>query len=63
MVVGDSLKNDIQPAQQLGCQTVWLNVNTDENFNHADRNKSNASTSVKTITDLSQLLGVLTNCC
>ena len=63
MVVGDSLKNDIQPAQQLGCQTVWLNVNMDENFNHVERNKSNASTSVKTINDLSQLLGVLTNCC
>lgn len=23
-VVGDSIKNDILPAQQLGCQTIWL---------------------------------------
>lgn len=24
VVVGDSLKNDIRPARQLGCQTIWL---------------------------------------
>ena len=24
VVVGDSVKNDIRPAQELGCQTVWL---------------------------------------
>lgn len=26
VVVGDSLKNDIRPAQALGCTTVWLKV-------------------------------------
>ena len=24
VVVGDSLKNDIRPARQTGCQTIWL---------------------------------------
>lgn len=24
VVVGDSLKNDIRPARQIGCQTIWL---------------------------------------
>ena len=24
LVVGDSLKKDIQPAEQLGCQVLWL---------------------------------------
>ena len=24
MVVGDSLRNDIEPARSLGCQTTWL---------------------------------------
>jgi putative hydrolase of the HAD superfamily len=24
VVVGDSLENDIRPARQLGCRTVWL---------------------------------------
>ena len=24
VVVGDSLKNDIRPARQIGCQAIWL---------------------------------------
>ena len=24
VVVGDSLRKDIAPAKQLGCQTVWI---------------------------------------
>lgn len=35
MVIGDSIKNDILPAQQLGCRTIWF---TNEN-NASDTGK------------------------
>jgi FMN phosphatase YigB (HAD superfamily) len=39
MVVGDSYKNDIAPAKELGCTTVWLDVknwSTPEDVSGAD---------------------------
>jgi putative hydrolase of the HAD superfamily len=32
LVVGDSMKNDIFPAQSLGCATVWLTRETTEGY-------------------------------
>lgn len=49
-VVGDSLKNDIQPATQLGCRAVWLKgEGWDDDF-------GDSPASCVVITDLCQLL-------
>ena len=51
-VVGDSLKNDILPATELGCPTVWLKG---EPWNYADADfQAGATTQV--INDLKEIL-------
>ena len=54
-VVGDHLTKDIQPAQNLGCKTVWIKGEpwSDEH------DKLSAVTPDYTISNLSQLLGLL----
>ena len=47
VIVGDSMKNDIIPAQQLGIQSIWLNPNY-ANIHHG-------CTSTLQITDILQL--------
>ena len=50
LVVGDSLKNDILPANRLGCHTVWLRGEQWED------DSTPAHVPGEIITDLSQLL-------
>lgn len=50
-VIGDSLKNDIRPAHQLGCRTVWLRG---EGWDPAPDAPPEAD---RTITSLAQLIG------
>lgn len=52
-VIGDSLKNDIRPAHQLGCRTVWLRG---EGWDPAPDAPPEAD---RTITSLAQLIGTL----
>ena len=51
-VVGDSLKNDILPATELGCPTVWLKG---EPWNYADADFQ-AGTTTQVINDLKEIL-------
>lgn len=52
VVIGDSYKNDIQPAQQLGCQTIWL-----KRKGWDDKEDTAASTcTIKNFADLQKLL-------
>ena len=48
LVVGDSLRKDIEPAEQLGCQVLWLKGKgwTDE---------EDAQTHPRTITSVNQV--------
>ena len=52
VVVGDSLKNDIQPAAALGCPTVWLKG---EPWDYSDADDVPPA-STRIITDLKELL-------
>ncbi|MBQ4147565.1 MAG: HAD family hydrolase [Prevotella sp.] len=51
LVVGDSMKNDILPAKQCGCQTCW--------FKGEGWEESQENTAVFTITDISQLKDIV----
>lgn len=39
VVVGDSVKNDIRPAHQLGCQTVWFQESGVRRLESGDRSQ------------------------
>ena len=49
IVVGDSIKNDILPARQLGCKTIWLN----------EQPLSNIHCFTAQINDINQLFGAV----
>jgi putative hydrolase of the HAD superfamily len=49
-VVGDSLKNDIRPAHELGCTTIWLKG---EGWNDDETAEGQAD---RVISDLAELL-------
>ena len=51
-VVGDSLKNDILPATELGCRTIWLRG---EPWNYADADFQTGATT-QVINDLKEIL-------
>lgn len=52
IVVGDSYRKDIEPAEKIGCQTIWIKGKgwTDE---------EDAQTHPNTITDIRQLLEII----
>jgi len=53
-VVGDSLKNDIIPAKQLGCKTVWLKGETwEQGYGEL---KKEGGISDRVITDIKELV-------
>lgn len=52
-VIGDSFKNDIQPAKEIGCKTIWLKVK-----GWKDENKQNGNAD-HIINDFSELLNIL----
>lgn len=52
IVIGDSYKNDIEPAKELGCSTVWINVAGWDIPAQTDR----ADFTVKSIEELIDLL-------
>ncbi len=51
-VIGDSYKNDITPAKELGCSTIWINVAGWDVPSHSD----NADFTIKSIEQLTELL-------
>lgn len=52
VVIGDSLKNDILPAANLGCSTIWLKGEPWD----SDESSHVADSSTRIITDLKELL-------
>ena len=49
-VVGDSIKNDIEPAHRIGCHTIWYKG---EQWNPSDQSAD------ITIGDMSELISIL----
>ena len=55
VVIGDSYKNDIQPAHKLGCPTIWLKVKG------WDDDDDDSKQHPKIITDFSDLTSLMIN--
>lgn len=59
VVVGDSYKNDIAPAQQLGCTAIWLKGIGWEQENKNSSNTLNVKYSISNFSDLAETIDII----
>ncbi|MDR0661693.1 MAG: HAD family hydrolase [Prevotellaceae bacterium] len=59
IIVGDSYKNDMVPAQQLGCIAVWLKGIGWERESEQNNNVTDVKYSIRNFNDLAELIDII----